>query len=90
MILDATAQAELARQILSAPLNLRLPNAEPGDAGPWAFEPAALVQMLTINRVKTDNGESYQVGLSQECTQDFPDEYCPTLQPHSTECTLYL
>ena len=79
VILDATAQAELARQILSAPLNLRLPNAEPGDAGPWAFEPAALVQMLTINRVKTDNGESYQVGLSQEALRTFLMNIAPPL-----------
>ena len=30
VILDATAQAELARQILSAPLTLQIPNAEAG------------------------------------------------------------
>jgi vancomycin resistance protein YoaR len=63
VILDATAQAELARQILAAPLTLRIPNAEPGDAGPWSFEQAALVQSH-VNRVKTDSGESYQVGLT--------------------------
>ena len=79
VILDATAQAELARQILSAPLNLRLPNAEPGDAGPWAFEPAALVQMLTINRVKTDSGESYQVGLSPDALKTFLLNIAPPL-----------
>ncbi len=79
VILDATAQADLARQILSAPLNLRLPNAEPGDAGPWSFEPAALVQMLTINRVKTDSGESYQVGLSQDALRTFLMNIAPPL-----------
>jgi vancomycin resistance protein YoaR len=79
VILDATAQAELARQILSAPLTLRIPNAEPEDAGPWAFEPAALVQMLTINRVKTDSGESYQVGLSPEALQTFLLNIAPPL-----------
>jgi vancomycin resistance protein YoaR len=71
VILDATTQAELARQILSAPLTLQIPNAEPGDPGPWSFEPAALVQMLTIQRAKTDQGEFYQVGLSTDALRTF-------------------
>ncbi len=79
VILDATAQADLARRILSAPLTLRIPNAEPGDAGPWSFELAALVQMLTINRVKTDNGESYQVGLSPDALRTFLMNIAPPL-----------
>jgi vancomycin resistance protein YoaR len=79
VILDATAQAELARQILSAPLTLRIPNAEPGDPGPWSFEPAALVPMLTINRVKTDNGETYQVGLSPDMLRTFLMNVAPPL-----------
>jgi vancomycin resistance protein YoaR len=79
VILDATAQAQLARQILSAPLTLRIPNAEPGDAGPWSFEPAALVQMLTVNRVKTDSGESYQVGLSPDALRTFLMNIAPPL-----------
>jgi vancomycin resistance protein YoaR len=71
VILDATAQAELARQILSAPLTLQVPNAEEGDPGPWSFEPVALAQMLTIQRVQSDQGESYQVGLNPETIRTF-------------------
>jgi vancomycin resistance protein YoaR len=79
VILDATAQAELARQILSAPLTLQIPNAEAGDPGPWSFEPAALVQMLTVQRVKTDNGEIYQVGLSPDALRTFLMNIAPPL-----------
>jgi vancomycin resistance protein YoaR len=79
VILDATAQAELARQILSAPLTLQIPNAEAGDPGPWSFEPAALAQMLSIQRVKTDNGEIYQVGLSPEVIRSFLLNIAPPL-----------
>jgi len=79
VILDATAQAELARQILSAPLTIRLPNAEAGDPGPWSFDPAALVQMLTIQRLKTDNGEAYQVGLSADAMRTFLMNIAPAL-----------
>ena len=79
VILDATAQAELARQILSAPLVLQLPNPEPGDPGPWSFEPAALVPMLTIQRVKSENGEVYQVGLSTDMLRTFFMNVAPPL-----------
>lgn len=79
VILDATAQAELAKQILSAPLTLQLPNPEEGDPGPWSFEPAALAQMLTIQRVKTDQGETYQVGLSEDTLRNFLLNIVPEL-----------
>jgi vancomycin resistance protein YoaR len=71
VILDASAQAELARQILSAPLTLQVPNAQEGDPGPWSFEPVALAQMLAIQRVQTDQGESYQVGLNPDMLRNF-------------------
>ena len=79
VILDATAQAELARKILSAPLTLQVPNPEEGDPGPWSFEPVALAQMLTIQRAKTDSGEIYQVGLSTEMLRDFLVNIVPSL-----------
>ena len=71
VILDATAQAELARQILSAPLTLQIPSAQQGDPGPWSFDQAALAQMLSIQRVQTDQGESYQVGLNPDVLRNF-------------------
>jgi len=79
VILDATAQAELAQQILSAPLSLQIPNAEAGDPGPWSFEPVALAQMLNIQRVKTDSGEIYQVGLSPDVLRNFLLNIAPAL-----------
>jgi vancomycin resistance protein YoaR len=79
VILDATTQAELARQILSSPLVLQIPNPEPGDPGPWSFEPAALVSMLTIQRVKSEDGEAYQVGLSTDALRTFLMNVAPPL-----------
>jgi len=79
VILDATAQAELARQILSAPLVLQIPGAKEGDPGPWSFERAALAQMLTIQRIQTGQGESYQVGLSTEALRNFLQNIAPSL-----------
>ncbi len=79
VILDATAQANMARQILSAPLTLELPNPEAGDPGPWSFEPTVLAQMLTIQRIKTDTGEVYQVGVSPEVLRSFLQNLAPQL-----------
>lgn len=79
VILDATAQAELARKILSAPLTLQVPNPVEGDPGPWSFEPVALAQMLTIQRVKDSSGETYQVGLSTEVLRNFLVNIAPKL-----------
>jgi vancomycin resistance protein YoaR len=79
VILDASAQAELARQILSAPLTLKVPNVQEGDPGPWSFEPVALAQMLAIQRVSTDQGESYQVGLNPDTLRNFLVNIAPEL-----------
>jgi vancomycin resistance protein YoaR len=62
-ILDASEQAELAREILSAPLVIRVPDAAEGDPGPWRFKPEDLAGMLTIERLENPDGATYQVGL---------------------------
>ena len=65
-IMDASQQAEVARQILSAPLTLRLE--DKGDEGlmPWVIPPEQLAKMLTIERVEGQDGEQYQVRLDEE------------------------
>jgi vancomycin resistance protein YoaR len=50
-IMDVEAEAAIARQILSAPLVLTVPESKAGDPGPWKFEPAQLANMLVIERV---------------------------------------
>jgi vancomycin resistance protein YoaR len=79
VILDATAQAELAREILSEPLTLKLPNAQEGEPGPWSFEQTALAQMITIQRTQTEQGETYQVGLSTDALRNFLVNIAPSL-----------
>ena len=85
VILDVTEQAELARQMLSAPLVLRLPSAAAGDPGPWTFEPVTLAGMLAIERAQTPEGERYQVGLSSLALRHFLESIAPDLvvYPHN-------
>ena len=79
IILDVSEQAEIARQILSAPLVLTFPGAEEGAPGPWVFTPRDLAEMLSIERVPTPEGEVYQVGISLKMLASFLDGIAPSL-----------
>jgi vancomycin resistance protein YoaR len=79
VILDVSEQAEIARRILSAPLVLQVPNAEEGDPDSWIFEPAALAEMLTIERVENPDGARYQVALNSETMRPFLEGVAPKL-----------
>jgi len=79
VILDASAQAEIARKILSAPLSLSIPDKSEGDPGPWTFDQAALAKMLTIERVEGEQGAHYQVALNTENLHSFLQDLEPSL-----------
>ncbi len=79
VILNVEEQAQLARQILSEPLTLKVPKKEKNDPGPWTYEPDALAQMITIERVKDPEGDCYQVGLQAESLRSFLDGIAPQL-----------
>jgi vancomycin resistance protein YoaR len=80
VILNAEEQAQIARQILSEPLKLTVPGAKEGDPGPWTFEPDALAQMITITRIKDQDGELYQVGLETTGLNSFLEGISPQLE----------
>ncbi|RME07135.1 MAG: hypothetical protein D6803_04740 [Anaerolineae bacterium] len=80
VILDAEAQAEVARRILSAPLTLTLPGAGEDGPGPWLLPRETLASMLEIKRIKTADGEAYQVLLSEKKLSDFLAQIAPGLE----------
>jgi vancomycin resistance protein YoaR len=53
-ILDVSAQADAARQVLSQPLTLLVPNATEGDPGPYVYNQQILANLLAVQR--TQNG----------------------------------
>ncbi|HET9587617.1 MAG TPA: VanW family protein [Anaerolineales bacterium] len=70
-ILDMSAQAEAARQILSQPLTLVMPNAADGDPGPYVYNPEVVANLLTLQRVENVGGEvAVQVVLSPNGLRD--------------------
>ncbi|KAF0107875.1 MAG: hypothetical protein FD146_1506 [Anaerolineaceae bacterium] len=78
-VLDASAQAETLRGILSAPLTLSIPNPEPGDPGPWSVDASALAGMVAIVRVPAGSGESLQVTLDPRGLQPLLNEIAAQL-----------
>ena len=52
-ILDVNAAADMARQLLSQPLTLTIPNAAQGDPGPYVYAPEILANMLSVERTET-------------------------------------
>ena len=65
-ILDVASQADTARQILSQPLTLVIPNAVQNDGGPYVYTQEIIANMLGVQRV--DGG--VQVVLDQKGLRD--------------------
>ena len=84
VILDASAEAALARKILSAPLTIDLPAGEAGkDGAPWTIPQDQLAQMITIEKATTPGGESYQVGLRDDLLRSYLADLAPKLERSS-------
>src|SRR5215216_1240309 len=66
-IIDVSAQADAARQILSQPLQLEIPNAGPNDPGPYIYNEQVVANLLGVQRT-SDAG--VQVGLTQTGLRD--------------------
>lgn len=65
-ILDVSAQAAIAQGILSQPLSI-LPGGNYEDnPEPWTIDPETLAGMLSVERVETDSGAQYQIGLNTQ------------------------
>jgi vancomycin resistance protein YoaR len=62
-LLDVSSQAEAARQILSQPLTLALPNFREGDPGPWSYDIPVLVNMLGVTIDDSSGTAQMKVGL---------------------------
>lgn len=68
-ISDASAQADVARRLLSAPLTLSIADPRTGDPGPWLIQPDELAAMLQVGRIQTDAGPQYALQLNHEAIQ---------------------
>jgi vancomycin resistance protein YoaR len=65
-ISDVSAQAEVARQILSQPLQLTIANAGTGDPGPWVYQPEVVAHMIGVQKVQDGTTTAVQVILKAD------------------------
>jgi vancomycin resistance protein YoaR len=76
-VLDASAPAELAREILSEPLVLTAS----GEGETWSIPPADLAEMLTVSRVENGEGEAsaYEVSINPDAFNIYLSSLAPGL-----------
>ncbi len=78
-ILDASLPAEAVRKILSAPLTIRLPEAQEGDLGPWGIPPDQLAKMLAIEKVQVGSEWRYEVGMDTQSLTTYLNAIAPDI-----------
>lgn len=69
-ILDVSAQADAARQILSQPLTLSISDAAQGEAGPYVYNPEVVANLILPQRVQNGDQQSVQVILNPRGLRD--------------------
>lgn len=74
LVLDASPQADLARQMLSQPLLLTAEG-----AGPWAIPPESLAGLLRFEVVRDEAGSRYRLGADPEQMRQFLEPLAPGL-----------
>jgi len=79
LITDVSAQVELAKKILSAPLELSLPGGQPDKHGPWKFDVPTLVKMLAFERINQGESAKYEVTVNSSQLRAFLTQLAPTL-----------
>jgi len=62
-LIDVSSQANIARQILSAPLTLNLLGATELDPGPWVFDVQTVAGMLVVRQTESDSGGKLEVAF---------------------------
>ncbi len=88
-ILDVSAQAEFAREILSQPLVLRIPEAAENDPGPWTLQPDRLVEMMVIERIFTEGGAEYRIALDSEQLRAYLQNRAARIDREPTNARMY-
>ena len=69
-LLDVSAQADTARQILSQPLTLTVPNATGVDSGPYVYNPEIVANLIVAQRVQNGDQQAVQVVLNPRGLRD--------------------
>lgn len=69
-ILDVSGQADVARQILSQPLTLAIPNAGSSDPGPYVYTAEILANLIGVQPIRNGDQVGVQVVLNPTGLRD--------------------
>jgi vancomycin resistance protein YoaR len=69
-ILDVSGQADVARQILSQPLTLAIPNAGSSDPGPYVYTAEILANLIGVQPIRNGDQVGVQVVLNPTALRD--------------------
>jgi len=69
-ILDVSGQADVARQILSQPLTLAIPNAGSSDPGPYVYTAEILANLIGVQPIRNGDQLGVQVVLNPTALRD--------------------
>ena len=84
LVLDASEQAEVAREILKAPTTLTVE-----DAGPWRIEPLDLAGMLRFDILESEEGATYEIKLDSQALIAFLEPLLPELERDPENARVY-
>jgi vancomycin resistance protein YoaR len=76
-ILDASPQAEMAREAISQDFTINKP--EGSNDGPWTITKDSLTEMLVLKLVEGENGQYYDLGLKREPLVEWMTTWAPGL-----------
>jgi vancomycin resistance protein YoaR len=88
-ILDVSAQAEVARNILSQPLTLVIPNAQPGEAGPWVYDVPVIAHWLSVERLDNGDPPQIRVRLDPKALRDALTDLAPLVNRQPANARFY-
>ncbi|MBN2046750.1 MAG: VanW family protein [Anaerolineaceae bacterium] len=79
-ILDASQEADLAKEILSEKFTIELPKDDNSGEGPWIIEREDLAKMLELKPQANENGqETYQIGIREDQLRVFLSTFAAEL-----------
>ncbi len=70
-IIDVSQYAEIARNLLKAPLSLTAPSEQVHSSGPWIIPRETLASMLVFERKKDDQGTTLDVRINEQVLKQF-------------------
>jgi len=83
LIKEVNIEADALKSLLASPLILKIPNAQENDPVPWIMEPAAIADMVRIERVVESGSSRYSIRFDDSRLKSFIDEISASIQQKS-------